>query len=62
MDMFDLMIAFLFTLGITLLILYYKKFDNDIILIISIVLIISSLYFIVQKISGGLRKKDGFRS
>lgn len=64
MSMFDIIISLL-VIGIAFLILYYKNkhFDNDFVLIISIVLILSSLYFIVQKIIGfGIKNKDGFRS
>lgn len=64
MGMFDVMIASLLIIGIALLILYYQNnnFESDVILIFSIVLILTSLYFIVQKITGFGTKKDGFRS
>ena len=62
--MIDIMIFSLLIFGIALLILYYKnnKFDNDFILIISIVFILTSLYFIIKKITGVGLKKDGFRT
>ena len=64
MSMFNVIIFLLLVLGIALLILYYKNkhFDNDLILVSSIVLILTSLYFIVQKITGLGIQKDGFRS
>ena len=66
MSMFDNCMVFsLLIFGIAFLILYYKNehFDSDFILILSIVLILTSLYFIVQKITGlGIKNKDGFRT
>lgn len=66
MSMFDNCIIFsLLIFGIAFLILYYKNknFDSDFVLILSLVLILTSLYFIVQKITGlGIKNKDGFRT
>lgn len=50
-------------IGIALLVLYFKvdKFSNDFILISSIVFILFGLYFLVQKLTGFMKKSnDGF--
>ena len=63
MALIDVLVFFFFVVGVVFLILYYKneKFDSDFILIFSIVLILTSLYFIFQKLIGnGSKSKDGF--
>ena len=54
MNLINILIFSFLLIGITLMVLYFKsvKFSNDFILIVSIVLLLISLYFIVQKLTG----------